>query len=74
MFWRNYFYRVNLAKQSTQINTPDNTSDFISEEFDTSALDVEKIRREIEQSKKTSGRSMLFFGRLQSFDFVRRIR
>lgn len=57
IFWRNYFYRVNLAKQSTQINTPDNMSDLVSEEFDTSALDVDQIRREIEQSnaiKKTS--------------------
>ncbi|CAF1575903.1 unnamed protein product [Rotaria sp. Silwood1] len=82
-FWRNYFYRVSLIKQSTQLtaltsenaNTPSNnethnssnksilthrtsesqekTSDinqeFVSEDYDTSALSMDDIRREIEE-------------------------
>ncbi|CAF1143957.1 unnamed protein product [Rotaria sordida] len=79
-FWRNYFYRVSLIKQSTQLtalttNTQstdethnssnnsvlvrrtselqekisDGNQEFVSEDYDTSALSMDDIRREIEQ-------------------------
>ncbi|CAF0922561.1 unnamed protein product [Adineta ricciae] len=76
-FWRNYFYRVSLIKQSTQLSalanqnrnteSADGNSDlsnernrklsesqdlnqeFVSEDYDTSAVSMDDIRREIEQ-------------------------
>ncbi|CAF3942949.1 unnamed protein product [Adineta steineri] len=80
-FWRNYFYRVSLIKQSTQLsalthenqNTQSNddthgssnernrklsesqdksqdaNQDFVSEDYDTSNVNMDDIRREIEQ-------------------------
>jgi hypothetical protein len=83
-FWKNYFYRVSLIKQSTQLNalanenttielriennpppipilqpseSQDNMSDmnqeFVSEDYDASAVNIEEIRREIEQLSST---------------------
>ncbi|CAF1168609.1 unnamed protein product [Adineta ricciae] len=78
-FWRNYFYRVSLIKQSTQLNTLanekdksyettassnfdghrtselsdelfDGNQDFVSEDYDTTDINMDDIRREIEQS------------------------
>jgi len=80
-FWRNYFYRVSLIKQSAQLTTlaqstsesrngfsvpirrtsesQENTSDinqeFVSEDYDTSAISMEDIRREIEQLSNKKG-------------------
>jgi hypothetical protein len=80
-FWRNYFYRVSLIKQSTQLSalthenantqstddthassgdrkriasdshdkTNDMNQEFVSEDYDTSAVSMDDIRREIEQ-------------------------
>lgn len=80
-FWRNYFYRVSLTKQSAQLSalaqenanvqsTDGNTNsttdrnrtssesqeklqdvhqEFVSEDYDTSAVSMDEIRREIEQ-------------------------
>jgi hypothetical protein len=80
-FWRNYFYRVSLIKQSTQLSalthenantqstdethasskdrnrtssdshdkTNDMNQEFVSEDYDTSAVNMDDIRREIEQ-------------------------
>ncbi|CAF1403943.1 unnamed protein product [Adineta ricciae] len=78
-FWRNYFYRVSLIKQSTQLCTLanekdkshettassnfdgrrtselidepfDENQDFVSEDYDTTDINMDDIRREIEQS------------------------
>jgi hypothetical protein len=77
-FWRNYFYRVSLIKQSTQLSAlahenantqstdgsskerkpsltesqdknQDANQEFVSEDYDTSAVSMDDIRREIEQ-------------------------
>jgi len=79
-FWRNYFYRVSLIKQSTQLSAlahenanvqstdeahgpskernrtlsdhdkaQDVNQEFVSEDYDTSAVSMDDIRREIEQ-------------------------
>lgn len=88
-FWRNYFYRVSLTKQSTQLtalanetdenksisnpprrisdlleNTSDINHEFVSEDYDTSAINMDDIRRELEQLsviKKSSGKAFLSF-------------
>ncbi|CAF3958358.1 unnamed protein product [Rotaria sp. Silwood2] len=81
IFWRNYFYRVSLIKQSTQLSalahenanssstdeihgasdarnrttsdshdkTQDANQEFVSEDYDASAVSMDDIRREIEQ-------------------------
>jgi len=91
-FWRNYFYRVSLIKQSAQLtalanentNTQstdetrnssnnrvrltsdlqekisDSNQEFVSEDYDTSAVSMDDIRREIEQlsiTKRSSNRT-----------------
>ncbi|CAF3323306.1 unnamed protein product [Rotaria socialis] len=92
LFWRNYFYRVSLIKQATQLTalasgntnhqstdenrhpsnnlerrtselnekTSDINQEFVSEDYDTSALSMDDIRREIEQltiTKRSSNKT-----------------
>ncbi|CAF3581496.1 unnamed protein product [Rotaria sordida] len=88
-FWRNYFYRVSLIKQSTQLSalahekantsstddthgasdarnrtasdsqdkTHDANQEFVSEDYDASAVSMDDIRREIEQLTVTKPNS-----------------
>ncbi|CAF3662274.1 unnamed protein product [Rotaria sp. Silwood1] len=89
MFWRNYFYRVSLIKQSAQLSalahenanisstdethgvsdmrnrttsdshdkTQDGNQEFVSEDYDASAVSMDDIRREIEQLTETKPNS-----------------